>query len=354
MLIRKSYIVAFLISLGITALLTPLILRLSIRFGWYDQPDGERKIHRRPIPRTGGIAIAAGFLAPLAGLLLYSNDFSGALESDSLRLSAFFAGALAILGLGIYDDVKGVGAWGKLSVQCLVALGIWYSGLRVDSIAILGTTIDLGVWSLPLTVLWIAAIINALNLIDGLDGLAAGVTVLAAGSLFAISLLDGHDLLALFAIALAGSACGFLFYNFSPALIFMGDSGSMTIGYAFATAALWSAAKRSTLLALSLPVLALGLPIADTAFAFLRRIWQRKSPFQSDRGHMHHRLLDSGMSDRQAVLALYSICLVLAVGSVYLRMTEDLSVGLATVGISIAVFVGVRALRNRQQRLRDR
>ena len=354
MFIRKSFIVAFLLALGLAALVTPIMLRLSIRMGWCDQPDGDRKVHKRPIPRTGGVAIAVGLLAPLVGLVFWGNDFSALLQQDVRRLTGFFGGALAILGLGLYDDIKGVGAWGKLGVQCAVGVMLWLCDLRFAFVTIAGHTIDLGIWSLPLTILWLAAIINALNLIDGLDGLAAGVTVIAASSLAAIALLDGHEFLALFAIALAGSSAGFLFYNFSPALIFMGDSGSMTIGYAFATAALWSASKRSTVLALSLPIVALGLPIADTAIAFLRRALQRRSPFQSDRGHVHHKLLDSGLSDRQAVLALYAICVVLSVGAVYVRITDDLRVGAATIAIAALVFVLVRALQARQQRLRDR
>ncbi|MFZ4578309.1 MAG: MraY family glycosyltransferase [Myxococcota bacterium] len=316
----RTYLVAFLMALGIAALATPIALQIGRRLHLYDAPDGRRKIHTGLIARTGGLAIAAGFLAPLLGLLFVGNAFAADLKANEARMTAFLAGAVAILLLGVYDDVRGVGAGGKLVVQTAVGGLLWWAGLRFETVTLGGDVIAFGMWSLPLTMLWVAGIINAMNLIDGLDGLAAGVAFFAALSLFIISLLDGNMMLGLFAAALAGSVLGFLFYNFAPALIFMGDSGSMTIGYVFAAAALWSAGKRSTALALALPVLALGLPIADTVLAFTRRTLSGQSPFHSDRKHIHHRLLDAGMSQRKAVLVLYGLCLTLTVVVVVIRM----------------------------------
>jgi UDP-GlcNAc:undecaprenyl-phosphate GlcNAc-1-phosphate transferase len=316
----RTYLVAFLMALGIAALATPIALQIGRRLHLYDAPDGRRKIHTGLIARTGGLAIAAGFLAPLLGLLFVGNAFAADLKANEVRMTAFLAGAVAILLLGVYDDVRGVGAGGKLVVQAAVGGLLWWAGLRFETVTLGGDVIAFGMWSLPLTILWVAGIINAMNLIDGLDGLAAGVAFFAALSLFIISLLDGNMMLGLFSAALAGSVLGFLFYNFSPALIFMGDSGSMTIGYVFAAAALWSAGKRSTALALALPVLALGLPIADTVLAFTRRTLNGQSPFHSDRKHIHHRLLDTGMSQRKAVLVLYGLCLTLTVVVVLIRM----------------------------------
>ncbi len=316
----RTYLVAFLMALGIAALATPIALQIGRRLHLYDAPDGRRKIHTGLIARTGGLAIAAGFLAPLLGLLFVGNAFAADLKANEARMTAFLAGAVAILLLGVYDDVRGVGAGGKLVVQTAVGGLLWWAGLRFETVTLGGDVIAFGMWSLPLTMLWVAGIINAMNLIDGLDGLAAGVAFFAALSLFIISLLDGNMMLGLFAAALAGSVLGFLFYNFAPALIFMGDSGSMTIGYVFAAAALWSAGKRSTALALALPVLALGLPIADTVLAFTRRTLSGQSPFHSDRKHIHHRLLDAGMSQRKAVLVLYGLCLTLTLVVVVIRM----------------------------------
>jgi UDP-GlcNAc:undecaprenyl-phosphate GlcNAc-1-phosphate transferase len=315
----RTFLVAFLMALGIAALSTSPVLHLARWLRLFDQPDGVRKIHRAAIPRLGGIALAAGYLSPLVALLFYTNTFAVELREQDTRLHAFFLGAMAILGLGVYDDIRGCGAWAKLGVQSGVGLLLWYVGLRFDSFSVLGATYELGMLSLPLTLLWVAGIINAMNLIDGMDGLAAGVSVFASLALFLIAIMDGNPILALFASALGGACLGFLLYNFSPALIFMGDSGSMGIGYMFAVAGLWTVSKRSTALALLLPAVALGLPIADTFLAFGRRALRGRSPFHSDREHIHHRLLDLGLSPRQAVLWLYLACSVLTVVVVMLR-----------------------------------
>ena len=315
----RTFLVAFLMALGIAALTTSPVLHLARWLRLFDQPDGVRKIHTTSIPRLGGIALAAGYLSPLVALLFYTNTFASELREHDTRLHAFFIGALAILALGVYDDIRGCGAWAKLGVQSAVAVLLWSVGLRFDSFSVLGTAYDLGLFSLPVTMLWVAGIINAMNLIDGMDGLAAGVAVFASLALFLIAIMDGNAILALFASVLGGASLGFLLYNFSPALIFMGDSGSMGMGYMFAVASLWTVSKRSTALALLLPVVALGLPIADTFLAFGRRAIRGRSPFHSDREHIHHRLLDLGLTPRQAVLWLYLFCSVLTVVVVMLR-----------------------------------
>lgn len=343
--------VAFLVSLGVVALATPIVLGWSRRLGLYDQPDAGRKVHVQPIPRTGGVAIAAGLLVPFIGLAFWGNDFSAELRQDEERLVAFIGGFAAILGLGVYDDVKGVGAWGKLSVQMLVGLLLWTSDLRVSTLTFFDNYIDLGLWSLPLTMLWVAGFVNAMNLIDGLDGLAAGVAFFASASLFGVALIDNSPFLALMGAVTAGSALGFLLFNFSPAMIFMGDSGSMILGYVFAVAGLWSASKRATAFALGLPLVALGLPLADTAVAFLRRAIAGRSPFQADRGHIHHRLLDLGLSQRQAVLIIYGVCVALTATAILLRLTEDLALGGSILALALTITVSTRIwMRKRNSR----
>ncbi len=316
----RTFLVAFLMALGISAVTTPLVLHLARRWGLLDSPDGVRKIHTTPMPRLGGIAIAAGFLMPIIALLFYSNFFSLELRDHMQRVVSFGLGVVGVLALGIYDDIKGCTAWTKLAGQGAVGILIWQAGLRLETISLAGQTIDIGLWSLPLTMLWVAGFVNAMNLIDGLDGLAAGVAFFAALSLFITAMIDSNLMLGLFAAAIGGSVLGFLFYNFSPALIFMGDSGSMTIGFIFAAAGLWGAGKRATVLAVGLPILALGLPMLDTTLAFVRRALRGKSPFHSDRQHIHHRLLDAGLSQRQAVLTLYLVCSLLTGFVVLLRV----------------------------------
>ncbi len=350
----RTHLVTFLISLGVTSLLTPMVLRAANRLKLYDQPDGERKIHVGQIPRLGGIAIALGFVTPLIALLFWKNDLAHELQRDPTRTAAFFGGFAAIVAVGLVDDLRGLGAWSKLGVQVAVGVGLWAGGLSFNRITLLDVPIELGLWSLPFTVIWVAAIVNAMNLIDGLDGLAAGVGFFAAFSLFTIALLDGNTTLALFAAAIGGSVVGFLLYNFSPALIFMGDTGSMAIGYVFAACALWSASKRSTTLSLVLPIVALGVPILDTSFAFIRRAASRRSPFSSDRGHIHHRLLDVGLSQRQAVLAIYLICVVLTAVAIMIRATDDLRWAAAVVSLGVAMAGVAQAMRRRMQLLAER
>lgn len=349
----RTQIVAFLISVGIAALLTPLVLLLARRFGLYDSPDGRRKIHTGQIPRLGGVAIACGFAAPLVGLLVYTNKYSEHLKGDELRLGVFFGGLLMVVALGMLDDLKGCGAWPKLAVQCLIGALLWYGGVSFEYLSFFGVVVKFGILSLPITMIWVAAIINAMNLIDGLDGLAGGVAFFAATSLFVIAWMDGNPVLALFASALAGSVLGFLLYNFAPAMIFMGDTGSMTIGYIFAAAALWSVGKRSTAMALALPMIALGVPLFDTVFAFARRALKGHSPFQSDRGHIHHRLIDAGYSHRQAVLLLYGVCVGLTLLAIIIRSTDDPVYGVVLLGLMVLIYFALRAYRrfNRSMRL---
>lgn len=345
----RTYAIAFLLSLGLAALLTPVVLRFAVSMRLYDIPDGERKIHAVSIPRLGGIAITLAFTLPLVGMYLLPNKLSAFLHGNDTRLLSFVAGLACIVGLGIADDLRGVGAKTKLAVQSVAAVILWSGGISFDQISILGNSIELGSLSLGVTILWVTALVNAMNLIDGLDGLAAGVAFFASFSLFIIALIDGNAILACFSASLAGAVLGFLLYNFSPALIFMGDTGSMVLGYVFAACGLWATSKRSTALSLLLPMVALGVPIFDTIFAFSRRALSGRSPFSSDRGHIHHRLMDLGLTQRQVVLTLYLICVLLSAVAVTIRATDDLRYGAVIVALVIAMAGAGRALRMRAQ-----
>ena len=304
--------VAFLASLALALASTPLVRAAAIRFGALDQALTSRKIHGKPVPRLGGLAIVFSFYVPLVALLIVQTGTGQLLWGDPRRALALGAGGLAIAALGAFDDLRGADARSKLTVQFLVAVAMWAAGFRVDAISTPFGALDLGLLGLPFTVLWIVGVTNALNLIDGLDGLATGIALAAAATIFWVSVNDGRLLVALVMACLAGSLLGFLRYNFNPASIFMGDSGSLFVGFVLASTALETRHRSTTAVALIVPIVALALPIGDTLLAMTRRMARGQPLFSSDRGHLHHRLMDRGLSHRSTVLALYAIALVLA------------------------------------------
>jgi UDP-GlcNAc:undecaprenyl-phosphate GlcNAc-1-phosphate transferase len=337
----RTAAVAFLLSTIAAAALTPLIRSLALRLGVLDQALSSRKIHGRPVPRLGGIAIVVAFYAPLVGLFVFQSDVGAMFVTHSQLVLGLFLGGPLIAALGIYDDLRGAGAAKKFLVQFAVA-GLMYAlGFRIDTIANpFGSQIVLGWAALPFTLLWIVGVINAMNLIDGLDGLAGGVALVAVATTFLMSLERGHPLMILFCAALAGSILGFLFYNFNPASIFMGDTGSMFLGFILAVTALRTGQKSSTAVAVLIPAMALGLPILDTLLAMSRRAVRGQPVFRADREHIHHRLLAIGLSHRQAVLVLYGFCLVFGAVALVLTYTSSVQTGvlLAVLG-ALSVFL---------------
>lgn len=353
-MVSRTHIVTFLVALLVSAVLTPVVRRIAHRFGWVDTPNHSRKIHRSPMPRVGGIALALGFFAPFVGLLLYSNNLSRLFLSDPSHVLGLFVGGLLILGVGVWDDVRGLGAWKKLSFQVAVALLMAAFGFVIDRISIPGW----GVVALdPITgvifaVVWFVVLMNAVNLIDGLDGLAGGVAFFAVATLYIVASLDSaaNLLTTLFAASLAGSVVGFLFYNFNPATIFMGDGGSLFLGFVIAAVSIQTQAKSSTAIALSLSILALGLPLLDTVLAVWRRLRRGQHPFRADRGHIHHRLLAMGLTQRQATLTLYGLCALLGVFAiaVKLRANNDLRMVLIIGALAVVLLALFHLFRFRE------
>ncbi len=308
-------LIVFLVAAAVSLLATPLARRLAIRLGILDRPEA-RKIHREAMPLLGGLAVAAGFAAGclLAAALAGSH---GAPDTPMLGLAV---GALLMVGLGVYDDARGADARLKLSVQAVAALVVIASGSRIGILTNpFGGTWDLGVLSVPVTLLWIIGITNAMNLIDGLDGLAAGIGAIVAATLFVAWMPDSTSFVPLAAIALAGAATGFLRWNFPPARIFLGDTGSLLLGFVIAVLGMQGSLKGTTALALVVPIIALGIPVADTALAILRRGRERRHLFQADREHLHHRLVRIGLTQRQAVLVLYWVSIFLAGTAIMLK-----------------------------------
>lgn len=334
---------AFLAAILAGAVLTPLVRKAALRYGLLDHALTSRKIHGRPIPRLGGVAIVLAFYAPLVALFFTSSDVGRRFYANPDRALGLFAGGLAIAALGIYDDLRGSGAAKKFAVQFAVAAFIYWIGFRIDHLANpFGAEIDLGWLGLPFTLLWIAGVINAMNLIDGLDGLAGGVALIAIATTFAFSVTRGEPLMILFTAALAGSVLGFLFYNFNPASIFMGDTGSMFLGFVLATTAIQTGQKSSTAVAIVVPIIALGVPIADTLLAMVRRAARGVPMFSADRGHIHHRILATGLSHRQTVLVLYGASVLL--GGVALTLSFSTARQATYVLLALAA-LGYLALR---------
>ena len=355
----QTVVVAFLISLAVALVLTPLIRAAAVRFGALDHALTSRKIHGKPVPRLGGVAIVVAFFTPLVALFFFHTGVGQLLWSQPDRALALILGGLAMAVLGVYDDLHGSGARIKFTIQVLVAALMWWADFRADVISTPFGTLDLGILGFPVTVLWIVGITNALNLIDGLDGLAAGVALAASATIFWVSLSNERHLMALFMVCLAGGLLGFLRYNFHPATIFMGDAGSLFVGFVLATTALETHEKSTTAVALLVPIVALGLPIGDTLLAMTRRVVRGQSVFSSDRGHIHHRLMARGLSHRATVLSLYGLAVVLggvAVALFHSNAEQTLAYGgaLAAVAVMLLVTAGYVRFDQTRQLLSDR
>ena len=347
-----SFVAAAGIAAAVSAAATPIVRHFAPRFGAVDLPSG-RRVNKRVIPRLGGLAILLGFLAPLLGLFLYDSVVGLAFRADLSRALGLTIGAAMMAALGALDDVRGMRAWKKFLIQALIAGFAFAAGFRIEEIRLpwIGA-LDMGVFALPVTVLWIVGLVNAVNLIDGLDGLAAGVAFFACVVNVVVGVVSGSVLVTLISAALGGALLGFLIYNFNPATIFMGDSGSMFIGYVLATAALLgNAAKASTAVSLLVPVLAMGVPIMDTLFAIVRRYLERRSIFSPDRGHLHHRLLDLGLTHRRAVLLLYGASLIFTVAAVAVYVGRSWQIAAALGASALAVFGLVRGMGLFQHRI---
>ncbi|MFN0063054.1 MAG: MraY family glycosyltransferase [Myxococcaceae bacterium] len=338
--------IAFLTALIAGATLTLVVRNLAHRFAWYDTVRGTRKLHAAPVSRLGGLALIGGFFAPLVALLWVDSSVGQSFSSEPRIVAALFGGTLVIAALGLYDDLRGAGASKKFIVQVAVALGLWALGFRIHAVASpFGGDIALGYFALPLTVFWIVGVINAMNLIDGLDGLAGGVAFIVAAANFVLAFTRGEALMSLMMAALAGALLGFLLFNFNPASIFMGDTGSMFLGFVLAAVSVRTSQKSGTAVALLVPIIALGLPIMDTLLAMARRTVLGRSMFSADKEHIHHRLMSRLMlSQRRAVLVLYGLCCVFAATAVALSFANGAQSIVLLAGIGLVVTVLMRKL----------
>jgi UDP-GlcNAc:undecaprenyl-phosphate/decaprenyl-phosphate GlcNAc-1-phosphate transferase len=343
-LIVGIYVALFLTSAVLCLALALRVRRCAVARGWVAQPDSDRHVHTTPVPRLGGVAIFVTFML-LAGVALLLPKSSGLVLTIPVRtvVSILSASCIVFL-LGLYDDVRVAGPYLKFGVQAVSATILWFGGVGISHFDLLsnGRSLQTAV-GLPLTIFWVLLITNAFNLIDGLDGLAAGSAIFSTLVVFVSSLLAPNATVALLAIVLAGAILGFLRLNFHPATIFLGDSGSMFIGFMLAALALAGSQKAPTMIAVAIPVLSFGLPILDVCLAVSRRFLGGKPLFSADRDHIHHKLLKRGLSQRGVVLVLYGVTAVFALLSLIL-MHDAALIALVLIVIGLGIALGVQYL----------
>jgi UDP-GlcNAc:undecaprenyl-phosphate/decaprenyl-phosphate GlcNAc-1-phosphate transferase len=300
------HLVAFLISALVVLFSTPFVKTMGLKSGYVDLPD-PRKVHKRPMVRLGGVSIFFGNV--ITWLIIWiSGGFSELPLTSLYELLGVTLGGLCFFLIGLLDDLFTLSPILRLVMQVGVAIAAWYAGVSIDFSTIpFHGLVELGWLSLPITVIWLVGMANAMNFMDGLDGLAAGIAGIAAVIMLMVSLFMKQDVAAVLAAALAGGALGFLRYNFNPAQIFMGDGGAYFMGFTLAALGVIGLVKSVTTVAVVLPFVILALPIVDTSAVVLTRLSQGKSPFAADKRHIHHRLLQAGLSQRSIVLFLYSI-----------------------------------------------
>ena len=335
------YLAAFACAFGISLVATPFAKKWAFRLNAVQYPR-DRDMHKEPMPLMGGLAIVLGFIITSMIMIAFMPYFR------SLEFAGFATGAFIIAATGIVDDIAELKSTTKLIMQVIVAIIVVASGIRIE-IVMWPITAYLQHISIPITLLWVIGMTNAVNLIDGLDGLAAGVSAIGALCLMVLCILSGSPLAVVLSATLAGSILGFLPRNFNPAEIFMGDTGALFIGYVLAVSSIMGVFKGYTLLAILVVFFALSLPILDTVFAFFRRIYKRKkfsAWLDGDRGHMHHRLMDKGFSHKQTVILLYGLNAVTAVIAIVIAI-QDVRAILVTVIFMLALFVVLYVYRKR-------
>ena len=311
---------------------TPAVRVLAFKIGAIDVPKDNRRMHSKPIPRIGGLAIYLSFGLTCLFFCSYNRE-----------LFILLAGGLLMVTLGVLDDIFRLPAIVKFICQIAIGVATALGGIRIDQIGIGGNYVSLGYFSIPITVLWIVGLSNAINLIDGLDGLSCGISTISAISILGVILLQGDKSYAVIAVILIGACFGFLPFNKNPAKIFMGDTGSLFLGYTLSVISILGTFKMHAAISVLVPLFIFAVPLTDTAFAFIRRVLSGKSPFSPDRGHFHHRLVDMGFTQKETVKILYSICGIF--GLVALFMCENLFPkyklikSIAVVVIALAIFI---------------
>ena len=322
---------SFLLAFVVAFTATPFVKKLAYKIGAVDVPKDSRRMHKTPKARLGGLAIFVAFLVSVCLFTKVPRPVLG-----------IIFGALIIVVVGIFDDIDPLSAKFKFCIQTVAAImpvcfGVVIERLSVPEFINSAGVIELGWVGYPLTVLWIVAVTNALNLIDGLDGLAIGVATISSITLLCISLILGDALVVVLTAALSGACLGFFPYNFNPAKLFMGDTGALFLGYTLSTISVLGLFKGYAIISVAVPILILALPIFDTSFAILRRLKNHQPIMAPDRGHLHHKLIDSGLSQKQAVAVIYTMCIILCLFAIFLLATG--AVQILAIGLIFVFFI---------------
>lgn len=334
---------ALVLAAGISFIATPLVKQLAYKVGAVDVPKDNRRMHKVPIPRLGGLAI---FLAFMLSVLIFADI--------DIETKGILLGAVMIVILGVLDDIMALPALPKFLVQIAAAVVVVLHGCRIEFLSnpVPGdaTYLQLPEWvSIALTIIWIVAITNAVNFIDGLDGLAVGVSGISAATMLVVAIIVAENNIAIIMAALLGACLGFIPYNFNPAKIFMGDTGSTFLGFILATVSIQGLFKLYAIISFAVPFLILGIPIFDICFAIIRRVAKGQNPMQADRGHVHHRLIDMGFSQKQSVAITYMLTAILGLAAVVLTSSGEVKALILIGTVFVVGAVGCRLIFYRPQ-----
>jgi len=341
----RTYIATYFIAIMVGLVLTPLVILLARRFGVVDAP-GLRRMDSKAIPRIGGVAIGLAILLGVLPAMMISNSIGQAFTNVLPEVWAIFASALGMLILGLVVDLKSSRARFKLFGQLAAAFIVCYYGVRIQVLTVPGLfSVDLGWWSWPLTIFWIVCVTNAVNLIDGLDGLAAGIAAIICAVIAVFALYSNMQVMTVIMMAMLGSLSAFLAFNRNPARVFMGDCGSLFLGFMLATFSVLYGTKAHIAVGLALPILAMGVPLFDTTFAMLRRLLERHGMMSPYRSHIHHRLVDMGLTHRHVAIILY-LEMAVAVGlGLFMMVTKSSSTVVVIGGVLLLLVVVFRVVR---------
>jgi len=340
-------LIAFAVSILISFVVTPAVKSFAFKVGALDVPKDARRMHNHPIPRLGGLAIFVAFILSV----LLSADINR-------QVQGILLGSVVIAVVGVVDDMICLPPLVKMAGQILAAGIAIYCGVVIDNMSNPNFFSDiqflsLGLWSIPITLIWIVGVTNSVNLIDGLDGLAVGVSAIASITMLVISIVLEQSNVAIILAALAGACIGFMPYNLNPAKIFMGDTGALLLGYVLATVSVIGLFKFYAIITFLVPFIVLGLPIFDTVFAICRRLANGKNPLSADRGHFHHRLIDMGLSQKQAVAVLYAISAILGASAVLITTNGELKALILIVAFFVALTLGWFVKKSMRDKLRQ-